>query len=68
MDFMFYQIIILHNFILIILSFALKGADMVNQIIRFITFALELPSIVLIYYYSTNLIWTYFPVFMPTSQ
>jgi hypothetical protein len=67
MDFMFYQIIILHNFILIILSFALEGAGMANQILCFVTFALVLPSIVLIYYYSTNLMWTYFPVIMPTS-
>ena len=66
-DFMFYQIIILHNFVLIILSFALEGAGLANQILSFVTFALELPSIALIYYYSTNLIWTYFPIFIPTS-
>ena len=64
---MIYQIIILHNFILIILSFALEGAVMANQIICFFTFALELPSIVLIYYHSTNLMWTYFP-YIPSVQ
>ena len=63
---MLYQVIILHNFILIILSFAIEGTGMANQILCFVTFGLELPSIVLIYYYSTNLMWTYFPVTIPT--
>ena len=59
---MSYQIIILHNFILFILSFAIEGSGMANQILCSFTFALELLSIVLIYYYSTNLTWTYFPL------